>query len=980
MLPRITVPRVRIAVLAVLAAAEEVEPEQLKLPNALTCGNQQEWASVAASLSAHLSGPDPTDGLPSICQQLDRVPRTYRTLQRPNLRQKCRCRVLQCLQASTPRAASLARRPSSRASAPCTERPAGHWPINLTEVANTLDALRDALSVANWSLASGARVRETSLRSSRRPWSEGSFSWRMSTLAARQSLAQIASWRASELRAPASSARRAVTMWAFGTHCSVMAEPVSVMSTLLSEEFLVNVTWHGASDYCQYHQGAQPDGNSDRSMSSGYGEVPGRHEAGGFCGITWDRDLPQERGDTAIGQTLHRTARHYGRAVEDHRQLLPLMAMIREGQLSPEVLGLFRRKAHAAPRKEPQVKKEDSGARQPVDDFKPGDSRRASSTGKILLQHSISFQKLVSLARGTWTPPLALPSLRRQELLWSSALHSADRAALTPAAKGAEAAKVETAKVKSFHELFCVITRIGEGATGTVILAKDRASEQRRAVKVVHKTPGGQELKEENRRFHGPPPAPPGQTEQLKLQELSFQREVKVLSALDHPHIVRLHQHFEDPQAWYLVLDYCPCGDLVTLMDEHREEGHKTMPLPFSLKVLHQVLLALAHMHKRQMMHLDIKGQNLMFQVSYRDTILPHERAGHPAPMMVMKAPHVVLVDFGTARRMEEVKGEPIGTCAFMAPEVWKGCLSSKADVFSLGVVFFQMLAGKLPFNPPDTIDLAQEKRRREPTTPLCQEVCDSLLQVPQASRPQAEELLLHPLFADLHEHHPEEETVAIPTHYAQRLVNFAGKDVLQKCMRLRLARAWSSNQMPSFRRLFVALAPQGRLPPARLVAALSCSGLAERYGSAALVAQAAQQAADALVNEEGAISFTLFVAALADLGDPKYENFLLQSFEQVDHDDDSLLGIEDLAELLSADMKRHAEFMVALTGHASPGTKLEWRQFLRHFQSRDAAEAAPREASESPEAPDVAKGPDAFFQHFAGTLLDRAVEQMSGP
>ncbi|CAK9098180.1 Calcium-dependent protein kinase 2 (PfCDPK2) [Durusdinium trenchii] len=425
-------------------------------------------------------------------------------------------------------------------------------------------------------------------------------------------------------------------------------------------------------------------------------------------------------------------------------------------------------------------------------------------------------------------------------------------------------------------------------------------------------------------------------------------------------------------------------------MDEHREEGHKTMPLPFSLKVLHQVLLALAHMHKRQMMHLDIKGQNLMFQVSYRDTILPHERAGHPAPMMVMKAPHVVLVDFGTARRMEEVKGEPIGTCAFMAPEVWKGCLSSKADVFSLGVVFFQMLAGKLPFNPPDTIDLAQEYWAMEPlppwnevpyTAPLCQEVCDSLLQVPQASRPQAEELLLHPLFADLHEHHPEEETVAIPTHYAQRLVNFAGKDVLQKCMRLRLARAWSSNQMPSFRRLFVALAPQGRLPPARLVAALSCSGLAERYGSAALVAQAAQQAADALVNEEGAISFTLFVAALADLGDPKYENFLLQSFEQVDHDDDSLLGIEDLAELLSADMKRHAvllqEFMVALTGHASPGTKLEWRQFLRHFQSRDAAEAAPREASESPEAPDVAKGPDAFFQHFAGTLLDRAVEQM---
>ncbi|CAK9106038.1 unnamed protein product [Durusdinium trenchii] len=556
MLPRITVPRVRIAVLAVLAAAEEVEPEQLKLPNALTCGNQQEWASVAASLSAHLSGPDPTDGLPSICQQLDldlikwMVGDVLNPSWSPNTSDAfqdfyeeqyyCDSRLTSVLEAEMQvpctavsssvnsssclfgsatifacfcammlrhpeeleeEAALLNLRHSAAAMRWMLESEhrwlefldSSDWPINLTEVANTLDALRDALSVANWSLASGARVRETSLRSSRRPWSEGSFSWRMSTLAARQSLAQIASWRASELRAPASSARRAVTMWAFGTHCSVMAEPVSVMSTLLSEEFLVNVTWHGASDYCQYHQGAQPDGNSD------------------------------------VRQLYMQHWRKAG-AVEDHRQLLPLMAMIREGQLSPEVLGLFRRKAHAAPRKEPQVKKED-------------------------VPHL--FEELHRLL-GIQLNPATVEDLTLkglQELLWSSALHSADRAALTPAAKGAEAAKVETAKVKSFHELFCVITRIGEGATGTVILAKDRASEQRRAVKVVHKTPGGQELKEE----------------QLKLQELSFQREVKVLSALDHPHIVRLHQHFEDPQAWYLVLDYCPCGDLVTLMDEHRE-------------------------------------------------------------------------------------------------------------------------------------------------------------------------------------------------------------------------------------------------------------------------------------------------------------------------------------------------------------------------------------------------------------------------
>jgi len=627
----------------------------------------------------------------------------------------------------------------------------------------------------------------------------------------------------------------------------------------------------------------------------------------------------------------------------DASPLLPLMAMIRQGELSSDVVKLFRKYAHEAPKKEPVVLKQDLA---PL------------------------FDELQRLLGVTLTCGEDLTKKRLQELLWSRAMDSATKSASIQPKQ----------KKQSLHDLFQVMKKIGEGATGNVVLAKDRATEQRRAVKAVHKTPGGEALT----------------PQQLKVQEEFVRREVKVLSSMDHPHIIRLHQHFEDDQGWYLVLEYCPCGDLTALMEEYREEGHACprtgltqMPWLFTLKVLLQVLLALAHMHRRKIMHLDIKGQNIMFQVSYKDTILPGERAAHPAPTLVMKEPHVVLVDFGTAQCSDapDTAG-PIGTCAFMAPEVWKSKLTPKADIFALGVVLFQMLAGKLPFSTPNSIDLAQEYFSMEPlppwnevpyVAPQCQEVCSLMLQMDQ--RPSAEELLDHAIFADLREQE-EAKTAAIPPHYAHRLVNYATRDVLQKCMRLRLARAWTSNQMPSIRRLYLSLCDaSGRLPCERLTAALS-SALVDSCGSAAEV-WSKTAAAQALVGEDGLVGFTLFVAALADLGDAKYEDFLLRTFEQVDEDDDGLLGVEDLARLLSADTKKHAvllqEFMVALTGHDSPGAKFEFRHFLQHFKTSSQAEKAPRNASESPEAPKGGvESPDAFFHHFAGTLLDQAVQEIS--
>eukprot|EP00435_Cladocopium_sp_Y103_P040728 s2220_g11.t1 len=309
-------------------ALAEGEIESLDVPNSLSCGLQQGWPSVAAALSVEAGqGPEPGDALPRMCQTLDLdlvkwmvgevlnlawaentsdavqdfyeeqyycEPRLDKILREEV--QECRAAVSStvhsaCLYGSASIFAcilSMLFRHPQKLDAPdllssmklsllairwfmhsehrwMEFLDSSDWPVTLTDLVNIMDAYGDVLALEDLNNASSSTVRGL-LRQSRKPWNAGSFSWLKATLAAKQSLAAVHSWRVASPSTGGSTAlasRVAVRLWAFGTHCSVMAEPVSVMTTLLSEEFQINVSWQGASDYCQYHHGARPDGHSD---------------------------------------------------------------------------------------------------------------------------------------------------------------------------------------------------------------------------------------------------------------------------------------------------------------------------------------------------------------------------------------------------------------------------------------------------------------------------------------------------------------------------------------------------------------------------------------------------------------------------------------------------------------------------------------------------------------------------------------------
>jgi serine/threonine protein kinase/WD40 repeat protein len=156
-----------------------------------------------------------------------------------------------------------------------------------------------------------------------------------------------------------------------------------------------------------------------------------------------------------------------------------------------------------------------------------------------------------------------------------------------------------------------------------------------------------------------------------------FDREVRVLSQLSHPNIVGIIDYGEHEQTPYFVMEYLSGGSLKQRIGQ---------PIPFqeAARLLLPIAKALAHAHQQGIIHRDIKPSNILFSDS-----------GEP-----------MLSDFGVARMAQSKAitaltdtGFGIGTPEYMAPEQASGGeVDQRADIYSLGIVFYELLTGKRPF------------------------------------------------------------------------------------------------------------------------------------------------------------------------------------------------------------------------------------------------------------------------------------------
>ncbi len=211
---------------------------------------------------------------------------------------------------------------------------------------------------------------------------------------------------------------------------------------------------------------------------------------------------------------------------------------------------------------------------------------------------------------------------------------------------------------------------LGRGGMAEVYLARDEHLFRDVAIKVVHSS---------------------------RLDHFArFRREAEIIGPLTHDHILPVFEYGEQAAWHYLVMPYAAHG---TLADRLQKKGALSTEEAGTL--LAQIASALQFAHERGVLHRDIKPSNILF----RDEA------------------YVYLADFGIAKSQGESSGltqvgTVIGTPAYMAPELLEEPANQSSDIYALGIVLYQMLTGRVPFEGKTALTVLQKHVQEPPVRP----------------------------------------------------------------------------------------------------------------------------------------------------------------------------------------------------------------------------------------------------------------------
>jgi serine/threonine protein kinase len=167
-----------------------------------------------------------------------------------------------------------------------------------------------------------------------------------------------------------------------------------------------------------------------------------------------------------------------------------------------------------------------------------------------------------------------------------------------------------------------------------------------------------------------------------------FVDEAKMVAGLTHPNIVQIYELDRIEKSYYIAMEYVHGRDLRTIMRRAREKGLR-MPLDLSLRVVSQVCAALEYAHRKK----DDRGRPM--EIVHRDV--------SPQNILISFEGEVKLVDFGIAKAATKAsntdRGALRGKLLYMSPEqAWGRTIDRRSDVFSLGIVLYEMVTETKPF------------------------------------------------------------------------------------------------------------------------------------------------------------------------------------------------------------------------------------------------------------------------------------------
>jgi tRNA A-37 threonylcarbamoyl transferase component Bud32 len=216
---------------------------------------------------------------------------------------------------------------------------------------------------------------------------------------------------------------------------------------------------------------------------------------------------------------------------------------------------------------------------------------------------------------------------------------------------------------------YAIEARVAQGRTSAVYRALDTTTGTRVALKILDPFLAHDEVSVER-----------------------FRREVRIVRALDHPHIIDVYDFFRDADLYVISMEWVDGVDAKLRL-------HRDGPLPLAafLRVAAQLLSALDACHRKGVLHRDLKPQNLLF-----------DRRGD-----------LRLSDFGVSKLHASSDltktGTAIGTPEYMAPELFRdGRADPRSDIYALGAVFYELLVGRPPYSGTSLASIMTQQRERE--------------------------------------------------------------------------------------------------------------------------------------------------------------------------------------------------------------------------------------------------------------------------